>query len=189
MTDSNRRWLLAERPHGMIQDSDFRLVEDAVPEPGAGEFLVRVTHLSFDPTQRGWLAADSYLPAVKIGAPVRASGVGQVVKSSHPGFEPGQMVQGGFGWQEYVVSSGMAELGPITPLFPGVTPEQALGVFGITGLTAWFGLTDLGRPEASDTVVVSGAAGATRERLIGNTHHDNTSLAPASGSLSVTARH
>ena len=161
MSETYRRWLLAARPHGMIKDSDFRLVEEPIPEPGAGEFLVRVTHLSFDPTQRGWLAADSYLPAVKIGDPVRASAVGQVVKSNHPGFRPGQMVQGGFGWQEYVVSGGMTELGPIMPLFPGVTAEQALGVFGITGLTAWFGLTDLGKPQAGDTVLVSGAAGAT----------------------------
>jgi len=161
MSETNRRWLLAARPQGMIKDSDFRLAESPVPEPGAGEFLVRVTHLSFDPTQRGWLAADSYLPAVKIGEPVRAGAVGQVVKSNHPGFKPGQLVQGGFGWQEYVVSSGMTEIGPITPLAPGVTPEQALGVFGITGLTAWFGLTDLGKPRSGDTVLVSGAAGAT----------------------------
>ncbi len=161
MAETYRRWLLARRPQGVIKDSDFSLDVSPVPEPGPGEFLVRVTHLSFDPTQRGWLAADSYLPAVKLGDPVRASGVGQVVKSSHPGFKPGQMVQGGFGWQEYVLSNGMTELGPITPLFPGVTPEQALGVFGITGLTAWFGLTDLGKPQAGDTVLVSGAAGAT----------------------------
>jgi NADPH-dependent curcumin reductase len=161
MAETNRRWLLAARPHGVIKDSDFNLVEGPVPEPGPGEFLVRVTHLSFDPTQRGWLAADSYLPAVKLGEPVRASGVGQVVKSNHPGFKVGQMVQGGFGWQEYVLSSGATELGPITPLFPGITPEQALGVFGITGLTAWFGLTDIGQPKAGDTVLVSGAAGAT----------------------------
>jgi NADPH-dependent curcumin reductase CurA len=161
MTDTNRRWLLANRPHGDIKDSDFTLDVSPIPEPGPGEFLVRVTHLSFDPTQRGWLAADSYLPAVKIGEPVRAGAVGQLVKSNHPGFKAGQMVQGGFGWQEYVVSSGMTEIGPITPLFPGVTPEQALGVFGITGLTAYFGLIDVGKPAAGDTVLVSGAAGAT----------------------------
>lgn len=161
MTDTNRRWLLAARPHGVVKDSDFDLVEGPVPEAGPGEFLVRVTHLSFDPTQRGWLAADSYLPAVRIGEPVRAGAVGQVVKSNHPGFEAGQMVQGGFGWREYVVSSGMTEIGPITRLLPGVSPEQALGVFGITGLTAWFGLTDVGKPTPGDTVLVSGAAGAT----------------------------
>ncbi len=161
MTDTNRRWLLASRPVGMIKDGDFHLVEAPVGQPGEGEFLVRVTHLSFDPTQRGWLAADSYLPAVKIGEPVRAFGVGQVVASNHAGFRVGQLVQGGFGWQEYVVGDGMTDIGPITPLFPGVTPIQALGVFGITGLTAWFGLTDIGQPKAGDTVLVSGAAGAT----------------------------
>jgi NADPH-dependent curcumin reductase len=161
MSATNRRWLLKSRPHGMIKDSDFDLVEGPIPQPGDGEFVVRVTHLSFDPTQRGWLAADSYLPAVKIGDPVRASGVGEVVASNHPGFQVGQKVQGAFGWQEYFLSSGFTELGPIMPLHPGVTPEQALGVFGVTGLTAWFGLTDIGQPKAGDTVLVSGAAGAT----------------------------
>jgi NADPH-dependent curcumin reductase CurA len=161
MTGTNRRWLLAARPHGMIKDTDFRLDEGPVPEPGEGEFLVRVTDLSFDPTQRGWLAADTYLPAVKIGAPVRAGAVGQVIKSNHPGFRPGQMVQGTFGWQEYVVTNGTTETGPVTPVRKGITPEQALGVFGVTGLTAWFGLTDVGQPKAGDTVLVSGAAGAT----------------------------
>ncbi len=161
MPDTNRRWLLATRPQGMIKDSDFRLDEGPVPQPGEGEFLVRVTHLSFDPTQRGWLAMDSYLPAVKIGDPVRAGGIGQVIKSNHPNFKPGQRVQGTFGWQEYVVSKGMTETGPVTPVRADVSSEHALGVFGVTGLTAWFGLMDVGQPKPSDTVLVSGAAGAT----------------------------
>ena len=161
MADINRRWLLAKRPEGMVKDSDFKLVQEPVPEPGAGEFLVRQTHLSFDPTQRGWISMDTYLPAVKLGDVVRAGGVGQVVKSNHPGFKAGQLVQGGFGWQDYMVTAGATEFMPVTPLFPGVTPELALGVFGITGLTAWFGLTDVGKPKAGETVVVSGAAGAT----------------------------
>jgi NADPH-dependent curcumin reductase CurA len=161
MAEINRRWLLAQRPQGMVKDSDFRRDDQPVPAPGPGEFLVRQTHLSFDPTQRGWISADTYLPAVKIGDVVRAAGVGQVVQSNHPGFKVGQMVQGGFGWQDYVVTAGQTEFMPVQPLFPGVTPEQALGVFGITGLTAWFGLTDVGKPKAGETVVVSGAAGAT----------------------------
>ena len=161
MNQSNRRWLLETRPVGIIKDSDFRLVEEAVPHPAEGEFVVRVTHFSFDPTQRGWLAFDSYLPAVKLGEPVRAFAVGQVVESRHAGYPVGQLVQGGFGWQEYFLTNGMTDLGPVMPLFPGVTPEQALGVFGITGLTAWFGLTDIGQPKPGDTVLVSGAAGAT----------------------------
>jgi len=161
MAEMNRRWLLAARPQGDIKDSDFKLVEEAVPEPGPGEFLVRQTHLSFDPTQRGWIAYDTYLPAVKIGDVVRAGGVGQVVKSNNPAFKVGQMVQGGFGWQDYMVTNGQTEFMAVAPLFAGVTPEQALGVFGITGLTAWFGLTDIGKPVAGDTALVSGAAGAT----------------------------
>ncbi|OYU15202.1 MAG: NADP-dependent oxidoreductase [Alphaproteobacteria bacterium PA4] len=161
MTEQNRRWLLASRPQGMIKDSDFTLDTGPVPRAGEGEFVVRVTHLSFDPTQRGWLGGDTYLPAVKIGDPVRAGGIGQVVESHHPGFAVGDVVQGTFGWQEYAVSAGTTETGPVTKLHAGVTPEQALGVFGVTGLTAWFGLTDVGRPQPGDTVLVSGAAGAT----------------------------
>lgn len=161
MAEKNRRWLLAARPQGMIKDSDFRLEEGPVPEPGPGQFLVRTTHLSFDPTQRGWIAYDTYLPAVKIGEVMRAGAVGQVVKSNNPAFKVGQMVQGGFGWQDYMVTDGQTEFMPVMPLFPGVTPEQALGVFGVTGLTAWFGLTDIGKPQAGETVLVSGAAGAT----------------------------
>ncbi len=161
MTDTNRRWLLSARPVGAVKDSDFTLDSGPVPQPGDGEFLVRVTHLSFDPTQRGWLGGDTYLPAVKIGDPVRAGAIGQVVASNNPKFKVGQLVQGTFGWQEYVVSNGMTETGPVAIVHAGVTPEQALGVFGITGLTAYFGLTDLGKPQPGDTVLVSGAAGAT----------------------------
>ena len=166
MAEMNRSWILAARPHGMVKDSDFSLVEAPIPEPGPGEFLVRVTHLSFDPTQRGWITADTYLPAVKIGDVVRAGGVGQVVKSNHPGFKVGQLVQGGFGWQDYYVSAGMTEFMPVSIVHPGVSPEQALGVFGITGLTAYFGLTDVGKPNPGDTVLVSGAAGATGSVVI-----------------------
>jgi len=161
LPNSNRRWLLASRPIGAIKDSDFEWAEAPVPDPGAGEFLVRVTDLSFDPTQRGWLAADTYIPAVPIGDPVRADAVGQVVKSNHPDFKVGEMLRGGFGWQDFAVSSGETELGAVTRLPKGVSPEAALGVFGLTGLAAYFGLTDIGRPEPGDTVLVSGAAGAT----------------------------
>lgn len=161
MPETHRRWLLASRPVGDIKDSDFELVEQAIPEPGPGEFLVRVTHLSFDPTQRGWLAGDSYIPGVKIGDPVRADAVGQVLKSNHPDFAAGQMVHGGFGWQEYAVSSGKTDIGPVERVPPGVSPTAALGVFGLTGLAAYFGLTDIGRPQPGETVLVSGAAGAT----------------------------
>ena len=158
---TTRRWLLKSRPNGPLQDSDFDLVTVPLPDVGEGQLLVRLTHFSFDPTQRGWLGGDTYLPAVPIGGVVRAGGIGEVVASRNPKFAVGDMVQGTFGWQEHALSDGMTETGPVTKLRAGVTPEQALGVFGTTGLTAWFGLTEIGQPKAGDTILVSGAAGAT----------------------------
>ncbi len=142
MADINRRWVLASRPVGPIKDEDFRLEEAPIPELGRTRLLVRVTHLSFDPTQRGWISEDTYLPAVKIGEVVRAGGAGQVVASNNPRFKPGQLVQGAFGWQDYCVTDG-GGFWPMTALFPGIAPEQALGVFGVTGITAWFGLHEI----------------------------------------------
>jgi NADPH-dependent curcumin reductase len=161
MTEINRRWLLAARPTRAITSEIFQRVEEAVPEPGPGELLVRVTHLSFDPTQRGWITADTYVPAVPLGCVVRATAVGQVVKSTHPRFKVGQLVQGAFGWQDYALTDGTTDLGPITPLAIGVTAEQALGVLGLTGMTAYFGLKDIGQPKPGETVLVSAAAGST----------------------------
>ena len=100
----NRQWLLARRPHGMISAEDFKWVEDAaVPAPADGEVLVRNLWLSCDPTQRGWMAGDTYLPAVKIGEVVRAFAVGQVIGEASK-FKPGQLVQGLFGWQDYAIA-------------------------------------------------------------------------------------
>jgi hypothetical protein len=158
---TTRRWLLKSRPNGPLQDSDFELVSVPLPAVGDGQFLVALTHLSFDPTQRGWLGGDTYLPAVPLGGVVRAGGIGTVVASRHDGFAVGDVVQGTFGWQEHALSDGTTETGPVTKLRAGITPEQAMGVFGVTGLTAWFGLTEIGKPVAGDTVLVTGAAGAT----------------------------
>jgi NADPH-dependent curcumin reductase len=155
----NRQWLLARRPRGMISDEDFTWVERPAPEPAEGEVLIRNLYLSCDPTQRGWLARDTYLPAVAIGEVVRSVAAGEVVESKHPNFEPGQLVQGLFGWQDYVAVRSTAS--SPTPLVPNVPIEAALGVLGLNGLTAYFGLLDIGRPESGETVVVSGAAGAT----------------------------
>jgi hypothetical protein len=165
MTDAlpatTRRWLLKSRPVGPLRDTDFELATVPMPAVGDGQFLVAMTHFSFDPTQRGWLGGDTYLPAVPLGGVVRAGGIGTVVASRHDGFAVGDVVQGTFGWQEHALSDGTTETGPVTKLRAGVTPEQALGVFGVTGLTAWFGLTEIGKPAAGDTVLVTGAAGAT----------------------------
>jgi NADPH-dependent curcumin reductase CurA len=154
----NRQWLLARRPDGAVQDSDFELVETDVPTPGEGEVLVRNTMLSCDPTQRGWIGRDTYLPAVKIGEVVRSLGAGRIVASNNPDFAVGDIVSGLVGWQDHVV---MKPQGQLNKLAPGAPLELAMSALGLTGMTAYFGLLDVGRPVAGETVVVSGAAGAT----------------------------
>ena len=156
----NRQWLLARRPQGMISDGDFSWVENEAPAPAEGEVLVRNLWLSCDPTQRGWIAGDTYLPAVKIGAVVRAFAVGAVVESKNPRFAKGQLVQGLFGWQDYACVKPGTEGAP-GPVPEGVPIETAMSALGLTGLTAYFGLLEIGRPQPGETVVVSGAAGAT----------------------------
>ena len=157
---TNRQWLLARRPKGLVSAEDFRWVETPAPEPAEGEALVRTLYLSCDPTQRGWMAADTYLPAVKIGEPMRSIGVGEVVASRDPALRPGQLVQGLFGWQDYALARAGTP-GAATPVVPGVPVETAMSVLGLNGLTAYFGLLEIGRPKAGETVVVSAAAGAT----------------------------
>jgi len=158
----NRQWLLASRPNGMVSEANFEYVETPIPEIQAGEVLVRNLYLSFDPTQRGWMTdRESYLPPVEIGAPMRAGSVGQVMSSQHPDYAVGQLVQTTGCWQDYVVAApGRGPMG-LTILPANVTPEMMLSVFGITGLTAYFGLLDIGDPKPGETVLVSGAAGAT----------------------------
>jgi NADPH-dependent curcumin reductase CurA len=114
--------------------------------------------LSCDPTQRGWIARDTYLPAVKIGEVVRSGGVGRIETSNNPDFKVGDIVSGLVGWQDYVA---MNPKGQLNKLPPGAPLEMAMSVLGLTGITAYFGLIDVGRPVAGETVVVSGAAGAT----------------------------
>lgn len=158
---TNRQWVLKERPQGMIGEQHFEYREVDVPAIAEGEVLIRNLSLSFDPTQRGWVNdMESYMPPVGIGEVMRASSVGQVVESKNDEFKTGDLVQGLGGWQDYF-SSGSNSLIPISKLPQGVTPEMALGVLGITGLTAYFGLLDLGHPKEGETVLVSGAAGAT----------------------------
>ena len=158
----NRQWLLASRPNGMVSEANFEYVETPIPEIQAGEVLVRNLYLSFDPTQRGWMTdRESYLPPVEIGAPMRAGSVGQVMSSQHPDYAVGQLVQTTGCWQDYVVAApGQGPMG-LTILPENVSPEMMLSVFGITGLTAYFGLLDIGDPKPGETVLVSGAAGAT----------------------------
>ena len=159
--DRNRQWLLARRPTGQIVRTDFTWVEDGpMPALADGEVRVRTLCLSVDPTQRGWISMDTYLPAVKIGEVVRSFAAGRIVESRNPRFAVGDLVQGLFGWQDFVVTSPGRPATP-SPLVPGVSIETALSILGLTGITAYFGLLDVGRPQPGETVVVSGAAGAT----------------------------
>lgn len=154
----NRQFKLKQRPVGMVKRDDFEFVESAVPEPGAGEFLVRNAYLSLDPAMRGWMnEGKSYIPPVGLGEVMRAGAVGEILKSNHPTFAVGQHVVGLFGVQDYAVSDGKG----VTPVDPQLAPLPVyLGTLGMPGMTAYFGLLEVGRPQSGDTVVVSGAAGA-----------------------------
>ena len=156
----NRQWLLAARPQGLIKESDFKWNETTVPSLKDGELLVRNLAFSFDPTQRGWMSMDTYIPAIPIGQVMRASTLGQVVESRKQGFAKGDLVQGLFGWEDYTVTDG-AGLFQLEKFPKGTDPLVALSLLGITGLTAYFGTLSVGLPKAGETFVVSGAAGAT----------------------------
>jgi hypothetical protein len=144
----------------MIEDKLFTWGEEPVKEPADGEILVRVLYLSADPTQRGWISRDTYLPAVPIGDVVRSLGVGRVVASKSPKFAEGDLVSGLVGWQDYAIMAADGGRAPLK-LPPGVPVPLAMSALGMTGITAYFGLLDVGKPKAGETVLVSGAAGAT----------------------------
>lgn len=161
MTNVNRQWLLKKRPVGMVSRDNFEYRETPIPDVGAGEVLVQTRYLSFDPTQRGWMEdRPSYMPPVAIGEPMRAGCVGQVARSNDPSLKPGDWVQGLGGWQDYFIVKPGGFMGA-AKLPEGIDPLMALSVLGTTGLTAYWGLLDLGKPKAGETVLVSGAAGAT----------------------------
>jgi len=158
MTETHRRILLKARPEGMAGPEHFELAEAPVPEPKDGEILVRNQYISLDPAMRGWLNdVRSYIPPVGIGEVMRAGAVGEVVASKHDKFPVGAHVYGTFGVQEYAVSDGKG----VVPVDPKAAPlARYLGTFGMPGMTAYFGLLDIGKPEPGQTVVVSGATGA-----------------------------
>jgi len=156
----NRQFLLRTRPEGRVKRSDFDLVETPVPELGPDEALVRTLYLSLDPTNRVWMTdIEQYLPPVGIGEVMRGAGVGQVVASNSEQYPVGSLATGLTGWQDYFVASPQLPLTPL-PEVPGVSPSAFLGVLGLTGITAYFGLLDIGKPKEGETVVVSAAAGA-----------------------------
>jgi len=154
----NHQFKLARRPVGMVQRSDFEYTEAPVAEPGAGEVLVRILYISLDPAMRGWMnEGKSYVPPVGIGEVMRAGALGRVIASNDPGVAVGDHVVGVLGVQEYAVAKGKS----LTKVDPRLVPLPVyLGTLGMPGMTAYFGLLDVGRPKAGETVVVSGAAGA-----------------------------
>jgi NADPH-dependent curcumin reductase CurA len=160
MTDGNRRLVLATRPSGMVDAATVRQDQVPVPDPGADEALVRVRFLSIDPTIRTWMDdAPGYLPPIGIGDVIRGSGIGEVVATNSAHYAVGDLVFGMVGWQDFVVAGAGAAALQVLPA--GVEPTLALNLFGVNGMTAYFGLLDVGAMAPGDTVVVSGAAGAT----------------------------
>ena len=160
----NRQWVLAKRPEGLVETDSFELREQPVPEPGEGEFLVRNLYLSLDPGMRAWITerGTAYMPPVRIGELMPGSATARVVESKHDGFEEGDVVLGVFGWQDYAVSDGGGEgARAVTKVPPGISPTLPLSGLGTTTLTAYFGLKHVGEPQPGETVLVSGAAGAT----------------------------
>jgi NADPH-dependent curcumin reductase CurA len=158
MTKVNRQITLATRPVGFPKVSDFDLVYSTLPSPAAGEALVRSIYLSLDPYMRGQMDdAESYARPIAIGEIMAGGAVALVVESQDPSLRPGDVVEGMLGWQEYAVAPGRV----LRKIDPGLAPiSTALGVLGMTGLTAYFGLLDVCDPQPDETVVVSGAAGA-----------------------------
>jgi NADPH-dependent curcumin reductase len=154
----NHQIRLAARPVGLPKPSDWEFTEEPVGEPGEGEVLVKTRYLSLDPAMRGWMNdARSYIPPVGIGEVMRAGGAGEVIASRHPSLSEGDQVSGLLGAQEYAAVSGDA----VTKVDTGMAPLPVyLSTLGMPGMTAYFGLLDIGRPKEGETVVVSGAAGA-----------------------------
>jgi NADPH-dependent curcumin reductase len=155
---THRRVVLVRRPPGEPAESDFRVEETAVPEPGPREVLVRVVYLSLDPYQRGRMRdAASYAAPVGLGEVMTGGVVGEVVKSNHPDFAVGDIVEDRLGWQEYAIGGGPS----LRKVDPRIAPiSTANGVLGMPGMTAYFGLLDVGQPKPGETVVVSAASGA-----------------------------
>ena len=161
MSITNKKWILKTRPVDLVKESDFEFIEEVLPEIEDGEILIANNYLSADPTQRMWLTdAPGYMPPIQIGEVVRSGGIGTVLESKNPKYTKGDLVTGMVGWQTHTISTGKAE--NAFRVIPNVLPiPTMLNVLGLTGITAYYGLLDVGKPKAGETVVVSGAAGAT----------------------------
>jgi NADPH-dependent curcumin reductase CurA len=159
MQATNRQLRLACRPDGMVDDQTFDLVEEPLRELADGEYLVRIAYVSIDPTNRVWIRAEpSYLPPVGIGEVMRGGAAGEVVESRNEAFPVGTGVLGLLGWQEYAICGPDIAANAVPA---GVPLQHMMSVYGATGITAYFGMLDVADPQEGETVVVSGAAGAT----------------------------
>ena len=156
--NQNRQIVMKRRPDGLPQEGDFELVTTPLPDPGEGEVLVRALYVSVDPGMRMRMNEGmSYTAAAQPGEVMGLAAVGEVVRSNAPGFAPGEFAMGVLRWQEY----GVADAAVLQKIDPADAPlSTALGVLGLPGYTAYFGLLDIGRPQEGETVVVSAAAGA-----------------------------
>ncbi|MBZ5604420.1 MAG: NADP-dependent oxidoreductase [Acidobacteriia bacterium] len=152
----NKQWRLAARPQQLFKDTDFKWIEEPVPALADGQVLVRNVYLSLDPTNRVWASQDSYMPMVPLGEVMRGGTIGVVEESRDAGFAPADIVQGLLGWQLYASAPGAQ----LTKLPKGVPLTAFMGLLGHIGLTAYFGLIDIGQPKEGETLVVSAAAGA-----------------------------
>jgi len=161
MSITNKKWILKTRPVDLVKESDFEFIEEVLPEIEDGEILTANQYLSADPTQRMWLRdVEGYMPPIQIGEVVRSSGIGKVLESKNPKYNEGDLVTGMVGWQTHTISTGKAE--NAFRVIPDILPiPTMLNVLGITGITAYYGLLEVGQPKAGETVLVSGAAGAT----------------------------
>jgi NADPH-dependent curcumin reductase len=155
----NRQVRLRSRPPGIPQAEHFEIVTAPLPEPGAGQFVVRNRYLSVDPAMRGWVSAvANYSQPVGIGEVMRSRDVGEIIASRHPDYRVGEQVVGWLGWQEYALCDGTGIIRRVAEA--DIPLSAALGVLGMNGVTAYFGLLEIGQPKPGETVVVSTAAGA-----------------------------
>jgi len=155
----NQQWLLAQRPEGNIRPTDFIWNEIELKEPQTDQILVRNIYLSLDPTNRGWMAdVEGYLPPVPIGGVMRGIAIGVVEASRNDRFPEGSLVQGMLGWQKYTITDGKGL--NILPNMPGIPLTAHFGLFGHIGMTAYFGLLEIGKPSAGETITITAASGA-----------------------------
>ena len=164
MPEVNRVFTLAARPVGFPKESDFKLIEESMPAPGDGEFLIQNRYLSVDPYMRGRMnEARGYADPFQIGEAIYGGAVGEIIESNNNNFKVGGIVHGRWGWQDYAVSDGKG----VQPVDPDLGPIQtSIGVLGMPGMTAYFGFLEICKPKPGDCAFISGAAGAVGQ-LVG----------------------